>query len=120
MVPFELTLRYKRNHNAQCKNLFSFLILLSLYHFFFFIFVMAAHPSDLRDDTRSRASSVSTTPTENTPLLVSTKQQEEASWSTEFNWLFRNCLPVIGTYLLQNSLQLASIFTLGHLVSDLK
>ncbi|KAI8388515.1 mate-domain-containing protein [Radiomyces spectabilis] len=59
-------------------------------------------------------SSLSQTPTERSPLLPSSKVDENG-WSTEFKWLLKNSLPVIGTYLLQNSLQMASIFTLGHL-----
>ncbi|KAI8975040.1 mate-domain-containing protein [Mycotypha africana] len=35
----------------------------------------------------------------------------------ELKWLTTHSLPIIGTYLLQNSFQLASIFTLGHLGS---
>ncbi|KAI7851718.1 mate-domain-containing protein [Circinella umbellata] len=56
---------------------------------------------------------MSATPTETSPLVP--KSRNNGSWSSEFRWLLGNSLPVIGTYLLQNSLQLASIFTLGHL-----
>ncbi|KAI8139327.1 mate-domain-containing protein [Fennellomyces sp. T-0311] len=66
-------------------------------------------------DTTSIYSSVlSLTPTESTPLLQG-KLLTGGTWRSEFRWLFTNSIPIIGTYLLQNSLQLASIFTLGHL-----
>lgn len=74
------------------------------------------------DDNHSSitSSSLSLTLTESTPLL-STKQdfEETTTVRQEFIWLLYNSLPIIGTYLLQNSFQLASIFTLGHLVSIL-
>jgi MATE family multidrug resistance protein len=68
------------------------------------------------DDNRSITSSLSLTLTESTPLL---KQDclDHTTVRQELKWLFCNSLPIIGTYLLQNSFQLASIFTLGHLVS---
>ncbi|CDH50029.1 mate efflux family protein [Lichtheimia corymbifera JMRC:FSU:9682] len=72
--------------------------------------------SDDHDDIVSITSSMSETPTESSPLLAPGKQREvTASWAKEFRWLLFNSLPVIGTYLLQQSLQLASVFTLGHL-----
>lgn len=77
----------------------------------------AARFSDLVDETVSISSSMSPTPTERSPLLPGKLAEERnGSWKTEFRWLLFNSLPVIGTYLLQISLQLASIFTLGHLV----
>ncbi|KAF7720899.1 hypothetical protein EC973_005787 [Apophysomyces ossiformis] len=74
-------------------------------------------PSPEVDESASYASSVSQTPTERTPLVPGklTEDERDTTWSIEFRWLLLNSLPVIGTYLLQNSLQLASIFTLGHL-----
>lgn len=63
------------------------------------------------DSTRS----LSPTPTEHTPLIQNKKN--EPSWQEEFRWLLKNSLPIVFTFLLQNSLQMASIFTLGHLVS---
>ncbi|KAI7863482.1 mate-domain-containing protein [Spinellus fusiger] len=66
------------------------------------------------DEAVSTRSSVSSTSTETSPLL-SHKLDTETTWSTEVWWLFNNSLPVVFTYLLQNSLQMASIFTLGHL-----
>ncbi|KAI9490952.1 mate-domain-containing protein [Zychaea mexicana] len=69
------------------------------------------------DDIASITSSMSATPTETSPLVPKSRNRNDGSWSSEFRWLLFNCLPVIGTYLLQNSLQLASIFTLGHLGS---
>lgn len=72
------------------------------------------------DDLSSiSSSSVSLTLTESTPLIG--KQQghleDHTTVRQEFKWLVFNSLPIIGTYLLQNSFQLASIFTLGHLGS---
>ncbi|KAI7859436.1 mate-domain-containing protein [Circinella umbellata] len=68
------------------------------------------------------SSFLSITPTEATPLLPGQKlshknngNEGDGSWSGEFRWLVSKSLPVIGTYLLQYSLQLASVFTLGHL-----
>jgi MATE family multidrug resistance protein len=65
-------------------------------------------------DNLSQVSSLSSTPTENTPLIHK-KDQEESSWSAEFHWLLKNAFPIVFTFLMQNSLQMASIFTLGHL-----
>ena len=73
------------------------------------------------------SSFLSTTPTESTPLLPgqqlphnkNDENESDGSWSGEFRWLVSKSLPVIGTYLLQYSLQLASVFTLGHLVTIL-
>ncbi|KAI9305787.1 mate-domain-containing protein [Cunninghamella echinulata] len=58
-------------------------------------------------------------PTERTPLVQSLKfdNDNDSTWKAEFLWLAKNCLPIIGTYLLQNSLQFASVITLGHLGS---
>lgn len=66
-------------------------------------------------DSLSRTSSVSSTPTESTPLISG--KEEENTWKTEVYWLIYNAFPIVFTYLMQNSLQMASIFTLGHLVS---
>lgn len=72
------------------------------------------------DDDSSVVSSVSLTLTESTPLLVGgdegRKHRDHTTVRQELKWLLCNSLPIIGTYLLQNSFQLASIFTLGHLV----
>ncbi|KAL0080250.1 mate-domain-containing protein [Phycomyces blakesleeanus] len=73
-------------------------------------------PSPRQSDTVSITSSISTRLTEETPLLSpKTVDHEETTWRKEFTWLIVNSLPIIGTYLLQNSFQMASIFTLGHL-----
>ncbi|CAO3653253.1 unnamed protein product [Mucor hiemalis] len=73
------------------------------------------------DDDSSVVSSVSLTLTESTPLLVGgdegRKHRDHTTVRQELKWLLCNSLPIIGTYLLQNSFQLASIFTLGHLGS---
>ncbi|KAI9261506.1 mate-domain-containing protein [Phascolomyces articulosus] len=69
------------------------------------------------------SSILSDTPTESTLLLPEQhlhqrkkyNKNKNGSWSGKIQWLFFKSLPVIGTYLLQYSLQLASIFTLGHL-----
>ncbi|KAG0171790.1 hypothetical protein DFQ28_006422 [Apophysomyces sp. BC1034] len=65
--------------------------------------------TSLADESGSNYS----TSTERTPLIR--EQDDNPSWSTEFYWLLNNSLPIIGTYLLEHSLQIASIFTLGHL-----
>lgn len=71
------------------------------------------------DDTSSiSSSSLSLTLTESTPLIGKQLDLEDhTTVQQEFKWLIFNSLPIIGTYLLQNSFQLASIFTLGHLGS---
>ena len=74
------------------------------------------HLEESSDDN----SSISVSLTESSPL-IGTKHQSSKDHTTvrqEFIWLLKNSLPIIGTYLLQSSFQLASIFTLGHLVSD--
>ncbi|KAI9261505.1 mate-domain-containing protein [Phascolomyces articulosus] len=82
------------------------------------------HHHQQSDVESTHSSILSDTPTEATPLLpagdhlYSTKSNigyDDGTWSGEFRWLFFNSLPVIGTYILQYSLQLASVFTLGHL-----
>lgn len=70
-------------------------------------------------ETISIYSALSNTPTETTPLIRNKSLEDEkyiASWAGEFKWLIRNALPIVFTFLMQNSLQMASIFTLGHLV----
>ncbi|KAI8093384.1 mate-domain-containing protein [Halteromyces radiatus] len=70
------------------------------------------------DNSITRRSSIDSA-TERTPLVNATgkfvQDQDPSSWSKEFKWLLKNCIPVIGTYMLQNSLQMASVFTLGRL-----
>ncbi|KAI7890001.1 mate-domain-containing protein [Mucor mucedo] len=70
-----------------------------------------------QEDNISIHSSVSSTPTESTPLILGISHSEKyvATWKSEFQWLIKNALPIVFTFLLQNSLQMASIFTLGHL-----
>jgi MATE family multidrug resistance protein len=69
------------------------------------------------EDNASIHSSLSSTPTETTPLIRSlTSEKNVSTWMSEFRWLVKNCLPIVFTFLMQNSLQMASIFTLGHLV----
>ncbi|KAI7899169.1 mate-domain-containing protein [Cokeromyces recurvatus] len=73
---------------------------------------------ELSDNNTSSSSSVSLTISESTPLLIQTNtnnKQRHLTTRKEFKWLFLNSLPIVGTYLLQNSFQLTSIFTLGHL-----
>ncbi|KAI8083240.1 mate-domain-containing protein [Gilbertella persicaria] len=60
------------------------------------------------------SSSFSSTLTESTPL-IGHKDVDHTTVRQELKWLLTNSLPIIGTYFLQNSFQLASIFTLGHL-----
>ncbi|CAO3586916.1 unnamed protein product [Absidia cylindrospora] len=66
-------------------------------------------------NTALRRPSVPDTPTEQTPLVNGKINHDTSSWEKEFKWLLKNSIPVIGTYLLQNSLQMASVFTLGRL-----
>ncbi|CEI93196.1 hypothetical protein RMCBS344292_07435 [Rhizopus microsporus] len=54
-------------------------------------------------DSLSRTSSVSSTPTESTPLISG---KEENTWKTEVYWLIYNAFPIVFTYLMQNSLQM--------------
>ncbi|KAI8375752.1 mate-domain-containing protein [Choanephora cucurbitarum] len=77
-----------------------------------------SHSLRFEEDNISVHSSLSSTPTETTPLIANTNnEKEELSWWSEFCWLLRNALPIVFTFLMQNSLQMASIFTLGHLGS---
>ncbi|KAI8343444.1 mate-domain-containing protein [Chlamydoabsidia padenii] len=48
-------------------------------------------------------------------LPYKTKQTQDTTYKHEFRWLCANSFPIILTYLLQNSFQLASIFVLGHI-----
>lgn len=68
-------------------------------------------------NTASRRSSTSEIATEQTPLVNASGKldQDVSSWEKEFKWLLNNCIPIIGSYLLQNSLQMVSVFTLGRL-----
>lgn len=77
------------------------------------------NPSNQQLETISIYSTLSSTPTESTPLIQGNLDNEKyvATWKGEFQWLIKNALPIVFTFLLQNSLQMASIFTLGHLVS---
>jgi MATE family multidrug resistance protein len=78
------------------------------------------HSDDNDQDTCSTSSStVSLSLSESTPLLLTQKLHDldHTTVRQEFKWLLLNSLPIIGTYLLQASFQLASIFTLGHLVN---
>jgi MATE family multidrug resistance protein len=71
------------------------------------------------EDNLSIHSSLSSTPTETTPLVtvrLPNNEKEVSTYTQEFKWLIKNALPVVFTFLMQNSLQMASIFTLGHLV----
>lgn len=70
------------------------------------------------EDNLSIHSSLSSTPTETTPLVtvrLPNNEKEVSTYTQEFKWLIKNALPVVFTFLMQNSLQMASIFTLGHL-----
>jgi MATE family multidrug resistance protein len=56
--------------------------------------------------------------TENTPIL-SNKHHQKKGYTHEFKWLLKNAMPLVISYLLQNSLQSVSIITAGHLVTYL-
>ncbi|OBZ81287.1 putative transporter C11D3.06 [Choanephora cucurbitarum] len=72
---------------------------------------MQEHRIDCQDNDSQH--SVSITLNESTPLI--NKSLDHTTVQRELKWLLINSLPIIGTYFLQNSFQLASIFTLGHL-----
>lgn len=56
--------------------------------------------------------------TEETPIL-SNKANQAKGYSHELKWLLKNSMPLVVSYLLQNSLQSISIITAGHLVIDI-
>lgn len=64
-------------------------------------------------------SSIATVFNEGTPLIpkVNKALTEPTTYYKEAWWLFSNSLPIVVTYLLQTSLQMASVFALGHIVS---
>lgn len=53
--------------------------------------------------------------TESTLLI--NKRNQKKGYKHEFKWLLKNAMPLVISYLLQNSLQSVSIITAGHLVS---
>lgn len=53
---------------------------------------------------------------EQTPILID-KRSQKKGYSYEFKWLLKNAMPLVISYLLQNSLQSVSIISAGHLVS---
>lgn len=53
------------------------------------------------------------TSTESSPLLIKKKK----GYIHEIKWLFKNAIPIVISYLLQNSLQSVGIMNAGHLVS---
>lgn len=67
-------------------------------------------------------SSVTTIENERTPLVpkVNHSLTSPTTYRKEVRWLFTNSLPIVVTYLLQTSLQMASVFSLGHIVSSNK
>ncbi|ORX54471.1 MATE efflux family protein [Hesseltinella vesiculosa] len=77
--------------------------------------------NNVDDETASSSSSTITIPTERTALLYKHSNASESdgpscpSFGQETRWLCVNSLPIIATYLLQNSFQLTSIFVLGRL-----
>lgn len=64
-------------------------------------------------------SSITTVENERTPLVakVNDSLTSPTTYRKEVRWLFTNSLPIVLTYLLQTSLQMASVFSLGHIVS---
>lgn len=55
--------------------------------------------------------------TESSPFII-TKQSK--GYFYEFKWLFKNAIPLVISYLLQNSLQSVGILNAGHLVNECK
>lgn len=53
---------------------------------------------------------------ESTPVLPN-KRSQSKGYAHEFKWLLKNAMPLVISYLLQNSLQSVSIISAGHLVS---
>ncbi|CAO3614686.1 unnamed protein product [Mucor hiemalis] len=51
---------------------------------------------------------------ESTPVLAHRRHQSKG-YTHEFKWLLKNAMPLVITYLLQNSLQSVSIISAGHL-----
>ncbi|KAI9354998.1 mate-domain-containing protein [Pilaira anomala] len=51
---------------------------------------------------------------EQTPILID-KRSQKKGYSYEFKWLLKNAMPLVISYLLQNSLQSVSIISAGHL-----
>lgn len=49
--------------------------------------------------------------------LLLSKRDQKKGYQHEFKWLLKNAMPLVISYLLQNSLQSVSIITAGHLVS---
>lgn len=56
---------------------------------------------------------------ENTPILLNKRNQSVKGYQHELKWLLKNAMPLVISYLLQNSLQSISIISVGHLVSRL-
>ncbi|KAF1803758.1 mate-domain-containing protein [Mucor lusitanicus] len=52
---------------------------------------------------------------ESTLLLSKRQDQKKQGYRHEFKWLLKNAMPLVISYLLQNSLQSVSIITAGHL-----
>lgn len=53
--------------------------------------------------------------TEIIPVLP-IKQDQRKGYLYEFKWLFKNAVPLVISYLLQNSLQSVGIMNAGHIV----
>lgn len=96
---------------------------------FFFFFSLPWHFHTMqqayygRDDDSDRlsysslsSSTVSVVSEQSRLLPYKSKQTQDTTYKHEFRWLCINSFPIILTYLLQNSFQLASIFVLGHIV----
>ncbi|CAO3660666.1 unnamed protein product [Umbelopsis ramanniana] len=62
-------------------------------------------------------SSVTTIQNERTPLVPKANDSltSPTTYRKEVHWLFSNSLPIVVTYMLQTSLQMASVFSLGHI-----
>ncbi|KAI8093413.1 mate-domain-containing protein [Halteromyces radiatus] len=84
---------------------------------------MQYHHYDRQEDhdrssfsSSSSSSSTVSNITEHSQLLpYKTIHTQDTTYKQEIYWLFINSLPIIITYLLQTSFQVASIFVLGHL-----
>jgi MATE family multidrug resistance protein len=52
------------------------------------------------------------------PVSSSNVANQKASARQEITWLLKNAIPLVISYLLQNSLQSVSVISAGHLVSQ--
>ncbi|KAI8979932.1 mate-domain-containing protein [Pilobolus umbonatus] len=70
------------------------------------------------EDAISITSDISLTINETAPFITHKYSTDgRPAWRKEVSWLMRNAFPIVFTFVMQNSLQMASVFTIGHLGS---